>query len=139
MKYLGLALVLTSCGIKNLPPETDKDLIQYAAYFEEEATMRGRPLRATNMVFKKDLARKSYKKKEGRYTMAQCVRGHYYGGIIEIDPDVFNRLNEERRKMLILHEQGHCVLDLDHEPEGIMTEIIGEEYDKQDVDNLFKI
>ncbi len=129
MKYyrpfsIVLLIFLVACNIvMNIPakPEINPQLTRYVATFLKLCDSYGVDCRKVN-DFKIDLVKmdkfdKFYKLMgiEG-YVIGHCWTG---SNEIDINIDYFNRANNAEIEQLMIHELGHCVLDLEHTKEQL--------------------
>lgn len=87
----------------------DPTLVYYVKWFQEEATKHGLELDYNNLVVKFDNT--ATEDKPG--TKGYCQRLHNFRRIV-LDINYFARSDEYRRKALVAHEMGHCVLNRRH-------------------------
>lgn len=127
MKYLLLALLLSSCGSEPL------DYVQGSFTYQPDDPRwvdDDPELKAfAEQVWDGEIGdiRIAFESIE-RPTIGRCYdwkwtsnRDQGYYKQIIIDPDWWAEESEVRRELLMLHELGHCVRDLDHSRTGIMA------------------
>lgn len=105
MRYvLALAVVLglTACGQANSPDYPGFE--GYVDGFLAEGLKRGKNVPLQNLTIKfEDL---------GLNTYADCYMGR---AEIRINKLLFGTLNAVEKEIVLYHEMGHCLLDLDHD------------------------
>lgn len=119
-----IALALSACG-QVAPSGHDPLLAPYAEEFERLALERGLGVKASTMVLSGLDGKKGV-----------CIRSGSKRWI-EIDSNYFDRATPDAILILVLHEQGHCVLDRAHEDFGIMQAILPSTVTMDEVDELF--
>lgn len=138
-----LSILLTACAQKEQAYnfEVDNSLLPYYNMFMDDAVKREIKI-LPNVVIKFE------KLKWPR--IGQC---NWYAEtpIVSIDPDYWNKTSECRKKLIMYHELGHCMLFLDHDdnystiynmPQSIMNSYIFSGswfcyWEKDYVDQLF--
>ena len=138
-----LSILLTACAdnAKSSKLDIDNSLLPYYNMFMEDALVRNRKI-LPNVIIK-------YEKLK-RPRVGQC-NWLVKTPIVSIDPDYWNASSECRKKLIMYHELGHCMLFLDHNdsysnfynmPQSIMNPSLFEGawfcyWEKDYVDQLF--
>jgi hypothetical protein len=109
MKKLFLMLVLVIVGVG-----CGKDPVQVIKECEIDEAFKSHAELFYSYSYKQDCV--PIKFTEGLSQGTNEVRGicDYENKIVEINPDLYNEASELRQEMIILHELGHCVLNLMH-------------------------
>ena len=105
-----LLLLCVSC----VTTKTDPELIFYAEDFKKRFKLNPSP-----MIFgtiEKGIAAKCYRYTEQEYNY------------VVVSKDVWHTMSEVQKGTLVIHEQGHCVLNLKHGP-GFMQSQIPESFE----------
>jgi hypothetical protein len=114
-------MVLAGCGLPPIdeePPGNVPGIFKaYVAIFVQEAATRGQPVDPTYLTV--EFATLTNR------TVGIChSRPSAKTTLIRIDLKAWSEFNDAARELLMFHELGHCLLDLDHttgRPQSVMA------------------
>jgi hypothetical protein len=115
--YIALTAILFSgCGTQPFAPQPLRDTGQFEAYVQTFEMAGG--LRVDRIKIELAVPNDPHERGACEYNPANP----YILPTIQINPNIWPKLSEDERELLIFHELGHCVLNRDHVTSGsIMT------------------
>lgn len=114
MRYLALILLLTACGKKTPEHRVEPEFVPYVEFFYEEAAKAGHNLGRENIIVE-------FGELEGQIAICQkIIERDAFNDIsmvqksVIVDARRWAVLGDNQRTAVMVHELGHCLLDLGH-------------------------
>lgn len=123
-----------------LPKTIRKPFVPYVKMFIRTGRKYHKKLVAWNLIIKFGPTEEIKQKKEGYKTVGYCQGKQGDVQKIIINKEFWGMYSEAKRELLMMHELGHCLLNLDHndsldaekQPVTIMNSIIFSDYQYSD-------
>jgi hypothetical protein len=112
MKYLAFILVLTACG-RGTVPQAATQAVEFSEHVEAFITA-GRDRGVDVEVQTRAIEVRFGAPSPGGVAVAACETSVLHVRRITIRPDLWETMDEYRRRAILFHELGHCVLHRDH-------------------------